>query len=553
MADTEPEFDMAAAMVQMEKCESRLKYERENLSLLTELLILYTKTDRMPKALTCAESALTLFQQNAISSSQGMALVEAAIEFWKAEKYIKKDSIRINLDQGRSHVLGEIKDCLMILARMHDAALTQRINFHLAYVKECMGQFQDALSLLSDLITAQASQGVELSFIILRAAVLLKHLSGNVQSLEYLEYLVDDPPIDEGYKKTHILALLALVYEQSGDRYIVALQRTYDELQESYVADMTSGRRQQTNQRKIEKMLSEAPMKDNSAIWEQLALQAVDRCEYVMAAEFLQMAMNKAPNKSRLLHLAAEIYCLLGEKDRSAKCAERAFVLQPQSGELRNLLLIVNPDKWRDRLRTVPTTGQSMVAKEEEIKRAKEQEKAASIMAETTSKVKKRVTDEDEGEGEEMGFLQKMALQAKQMQMKAEHSILGTPEQRAKREMEEKAKKAAADRKKAEMAASKLKIKSVGENSDIKRPRNYIDRNNGPANPVKPKETDDSIVVLDKIILGNENIHLYDPVLRALAEVKGKLAAEEEAKKMLTARDADDGDKKKKGKKGKKK
>lgn len=33
------------------------------------------------------------------------------------------------------------------------------------------------------------------------------------------------------------------------------------------------------------------------------------------------------------------------------------YVLQPQSADLKNLLLQVNPDKWTDRLRTVPTTA----------------------------------------------------------------------------------------------------------------------------------------------------------------------------------------------------
>jgi hypothetical protein len=52
-----------------------------------------------------------------------------------------------------------------------------------------------------------------------------------VQSIEYLEFLVDDPPSTDGYTKMHILALLALVYEQSGPQYRIVLEKTYGDLQ----------------------------------------------------------------------------------------------------------------------------------------------------------------------------------------------------------------------------------------------------------------------------------------------------------------------------------
>ena len=54
--------------------------------------------------------------------------------------------------------------------------------------------FQDSLSILSDLITTQASNGVDLTLIIFKAAILLKHLGSFTQAIEYLEFLIDDPP-----------------------------------------------------------------------------------------------------------------------------------------------------------------------------------------------------------------------------------------------------------------------------------------------------------------------------------------------------------------------
>ena len=85
------------------------------------------------------------------------------------------------------------------------------------------------------------------------------------------------------------------------------------------------------------------------------------------------------------------------------------------------------------------------------------------------------------------------------------------------------------------------------------KPRGYIDRNGGPANPIMPEETDSSIKLLDQILDGNENLHLYDPVLIALAEVK-RIVAEEEAIKNgnIVVDDAPKGKAKKKKRRGEK-
>ena len=552
MSTEEEEFDPQKALGTLQRLEARVQYERDNLSLLTEMLVIYTKLDRINKAEQCAFEALRVFQESPMSSSQGLAAVEGALACWKAMKYTKKDSMRLNLSEERKNLLEEIKGSLLELGKLRDGNLSQRINFIFAYVKECLGQFQDALSLLSDLITAQASNGVELSFIILRAAVLLKHLSGNAQSLEYLEYLVDDPPREEGYKKTHILAMLVMVYEQSGERYAVSLQRTYDELKTSYLEDMSSGRKAQTNKRKIEKMLAETPIRSNSAIWEQLALQAVDRCEYIMASEFMQMAMLKAPNKSRLLHLAGEIYCIIGETERAASCAERAFVLQPQSNELRNLLLIVAPQKWRGKLRSVPTTGQSAIVKEEFAKKEKAREEEEQENEKNLSKIQKRGGDDDDEVDPLAATLAKADMLKKKFTSGATNFFLGTPEQRAAKEAKAKDKKikealAKAEREKRE----KMAAAAEGDG----KPRNYIDRNDGPANPVPPEETDASMKVLDFVVQGNENIHLYDKVLMDLARVKAMIAVEEQEKNMQSAHEENEnakGKKKKKKKRGEK-
>ena len=108
-----------------------------------------------------------------------------------------------------------------------------------------------------------------------------------------------------------------------------------------------------TNQKKIEKMLGTKSISQSSEVWEMLALQAVDRCEYLFAFELMQQAVDKAPGKYKLLHLISEVSFLLGYKDRSIHYAENAFEINPQSTDLRTMLLLINPSKWQEKLRNV--------------------------------------------------------------------------------------------------------------------------------------------------------------------------------------------------------
>lgn len=289
----------------------------------------------------------------------GLAMSEAAIRVWQHLKYVKKESIRINLSAERAALLLKIRSVLTLLARLQDKELHEIISLKLAYVKECSGALQDAISILSDLITAQAHHGVDLSYIILRAAVLIKHMGGLDQAIEYLEFLQDDPPVESGYGKTHVLALLVLVLEQvkGFKRDEGAIISNYDNLKTIYIQEMTATgktlRRQEEIRSKLETQFMQKLISKSSEIWEQLALQAVDRCEYVAAAEFLQQAIDKAPTKSRLLHLLAEVFVVINQRERAARVAERVYIMQPQSAEIRNLLLSLSPEKWGEKMRSV--------------------------------------------------------------------------------------------------------------------------------------------------------------------------------------------------------
>jgi tetratricopeptide (TPR) repeat protein len=198
---------------------------------------------------------------------------------------------------------------------------------------------------------------VDLTFIIFKAAILLKHIGGhNSQCIEYLDYLVEDPPVNDGYTKSHVLAFQTLVYEHCGNEYEVLLKRSYQQLLETYNSEMSAGRKPITNQRKLDNIVNSKGFDKSSEIWEVFALQALERSEYVLAAEFLTEAVRKAPNKGKLHHVLAEILFVLNETQQSLQSAERAYTLQPGSPELRNLLITLSPDKWTDRLRVVAPT-----------------------------------------------------------------------------------------------------------------------------------------------------------------------------------------------------
>ena len=419
--------------------------------------------------------------------------------------------------------LNGIKEVLTELARMRDPSVHDIVNLKLAYIKECTGGLQDAISILSDLITAQASNGVDLSFIILRAAVLIKHMGGTDQAIEYLEFLQDDPPVAAGYGQTHVLAFMTLVLEQvkghKRDAGLIAAM--YDKLKKVYIKEMSStnkGERKNTEIRqKLERLFQQKPIHTGSEIWEQLALQSVDRCEYVFAAELLSQACEKAPTKSRLLQLLAEVYNVLGQKDRCYRIAERVYVLQPQSAEIRNLLVSLHPEKWVDKLRTVAPSKPTTVNQADEERKIREAQHAKVVRLDGLG--------DDDGES----FMDTM----KSMFRKD----VGSPEERAKamqdkvkaREREEKKKIKEKEKKEREKKMAQAAEKKKQE--DLKKPKKKTQSmllKELPPRPKPPEMTAQARKVLDKILEGNENIYIYDPIVREFAEIRKQTIMKEQ-------------------------
>lgn len=335
--------------LEISRLESLHLKDKTNIDTLVKLSVLYLQVDKSSKARIYIDLALKSFRSDYNSVGDGMRVVDVALDCWRSDKYTQKNTIFINNSDDRKSMLSALSKLLTLLKSMDEPNLSEIVRAKLAFVKECLGQYQDSLALLSDLITDQAVE-VDLNYIIFKAAILLKHIGTNIdQAIEYLEFVMDDPPVSEGFTKTHVLAMLTAVYEQSGDHYSVLLEKTYQELLENYSKDLSTGKRPVTNQKKLESMMKKKPIHQSSEIFELLGLQALDRCEYVLAAQMMLQvirclpwssfivesalpflmfqAILKAPNKGKLQHVLADIYFQLGEKEKCKRVAEKAFLL----------------------------------------------------------------------------------------------------------------------------------------------------------------------------------------------------------------------------------
>lgn len=360
--------------LELPKAELLLKKNPKDIRTLCLLASIHNQLGKRVKANLFYHKAMSLFKDNFEKYNddssdndmilRGFDIIIVGLKFWKDSRYASKTQkdLHLNITGERGQVISEIKAIVALLQKnkthMHLA------NQYMAYINECEGLFRDSLALLSDLISEQVQNTTtDLSYVIFKAGVILKHIGDPIQSIEYMEFLVDDPPSHEGLTKTYVIAILADLYESSGDKYQIFLNTTYKDLFASYEADLKSAHESKEknitthaafNKKKLDEL--KKTIQQSSEIWEILALQALDKCEYVMAIEFMNKALEKSPGKHKLLQILAEIYYILGDKKKCLDYAEKAVIHFPNSGELRNLLLIVDPQKYSSQLRSAPIT-----------------------------------------------------------------------------------------------------------------------------------------------------------------------------------------------------
>jgi hypothetical protein len=123
-----------------------------------------------PRALTCVGLGSNLLKTRQLTLENKFEFACSLLSFWKYERFSKKDTIRVNLTPERKEYLLQAQEILQSLVICPDISTRYKILLKLAYIKECLGQLSQALSILSDLITAEADDGVELAYIIFKAA-----------------------------------------------------------------------------------------------------------------------------------------------------------------------------------------------------------------------------------------------------------------------------------------------------------------------------------------------------------------------------------------------
>ena len=210
-----------------------LKKNPQDVASLVSLVDLYLRVDNIPKSREAVEQLFLYFDDNAsIPSTDALSIVNAVIGYWKTNRYSKRGSLRLNISEDRKQVIVKLCSMMEKVIPGLNPSLKSQERLNNAYYRECMGNIPESLGILSDLIAAQTPD-LDLTVVIFKAAVLLMYIGGNnVQAIEYLEFLTDEPPENEGYTRTHVLALLAALYESSGDHYAVVLEQTYAALQE---------------------------------------------------------------------------------------------------------------------------------------------------------------------------------------------------------------------------------------------------------------------------------------------------------------------------------
>jgi hypothetical protein len=329
---------------------SILSKDSANIPALLKLVEAYLKLDNVAKAHEAVAQLHMLASDNPSTTpiATMTAIINSMYSLWKEDKYHKKGSLRLNISAERALVLTNciaLAEATLANLPVAEAAVRQTYQLLLGDLRGCAGRFQPSLDMYSDLITIQATE-VDLAACIFRAGAVLMLIgvpgANNAQSIEYLEYLVDEPPVSAGYSTMHVLALLAILYEQSGDHYAVLLEKTYESLQQHYTADIEKGRKPVTNQKKLAEQLTKRAFSRSSEVWEALAVQAVDRCDYVYAILVTRMACDKCPSKGSLHHLLSELLYLTGNLEGCSKAAERSFQINVSQSSYKRLTITLS-------------------------------------------------------------------------------------------------------------------------------------------------------------------------------------------------------------------
>mmetsp|Transcript_16918 Transcript_16918/g.21953 ORF Transcript_16918/g.21953 Transcript_16918/m.21953 type:complete len:316 (+) Transcript_16918:76-1023(+) len=179
--------------------------------------------------------------------------------------------------------------------------------------KLAMGDLVGALKDFSSLI-ADFPDYPNLNTAIFRAACLLMVLGEKDQAMQYLAYILEDPPLNVGAGELEIRALLIVCSVESDKVKRDGIRRMYTAMADALLRCEI--------RKELPEGFAATPPKDLAfakwgAPWRLLVDRMLARCDYVAAAEFLRTLIRKEKTAENLV-LMGEIRYMLGDPDRSA-------------------------------------------------------------------------------------------------------------------------------------------------------------------------------------------------------------------------------------------
>jgi hypothetical protein len=116
------------------------------------------------------------------------------------------------------------------------------------------------------------------------------HLGREEQALDYLDFIQEDAPIESGYGRAHVLALLSAIYEGRGTKFRHMLETVENsfqharELELPFLLEYAERKRASSEPTSAHSFVKFSGAK----IWETFALQALSKGDYVYAIEMLK-------------------------------------------------------------------------------------------------------------------------------------------------------------------------------------------------------------------------------------------------------------------------
>ena len=177
---------------------------------------------------------------------------------------------------------------------------------------------------------------------ICRSACLLAYLGDDAQASQYLAYVLDDPPTELGYGEIEIRGLLVCCLaegqnsSEAGKRLSAALAGSFKRskiLPPDFPSSAPSG----------------TPFEKWGAPWRLLADRALDRCDYVVAVEFLRALLRRDPTPEGWVLLAEALFAL-GDESKALEAAEAAHGADALCDPANQHLMEWAYDLWAPRL-----------------------------------------------------------------------------------------------------------------------------------------------------------------------------------------------------------